>query len=183
MRVKTLHSTRSVYENKNGTIVCGEAFISFDVETGLILSINPTLPNDFFATLNTGNNNIEPVIELGDHLLLPGAIDIYIGSAHEQAEDDWCGVVSAEIEKIEKVTKSCSRSGITTIVESPLLQLFSDMVPSTAEKLTNKWALVNDPATCKYVDYGLLGKNQKIFLNAFIVANYPRLIIDTFTHV
>ena len=172
MRVKTLHSTRSVYENKNGTIVCREAYISFDVETGLILSINPTLPNDFFATLNNGDsNNIAPIIELGDHLLLPGAIDIYIGSAREQAEDDWCGVVSAEIEKIEKVTKSCSRSGITTIVESPLLQLFSDTVPSTAEKLTNKWALVNDPATCKYVDYGLLGKcrrKRKIFLNFYI---------------
>ena len=105
MRVKTLHSTRSVYENKNGTIVCREAYISFDVETGLILSINPTLPNDFFATLNNGDNTIAPIIELGDHLLLPGAIDIYIGSAREQAEDDWCGVVSAEIEKIEKVTK------------------------------------------------------------------------------
>lgn len=156
MRVATLHSTRAVYEDEDGSLVCREAFVSFDEITGVIIHIAQTTPDHFFATLDS-NDSISPVVELGDDFLLPGAIDIYTGSTREQAEDNWSGVLSAESERIVKVTKSCSQSGITTIVESPLLQLFSDTVPSTAGKLSDKWRLLNDPATCKYVDYGLLG--------------------------
>ena len=144
------HSLSTVYRTDQATF--GEAFITVNTKTGIITDISTTLPP----------NNVHTIIELGSNLLLPGAIDLYAGATQEQESDNWSGVSTAEHSRIETVTKICARSGITTVVETPLLQLFPDTIPSTPAKLKDKWQLINNPAICKTIDYGLLASVEDV---------------------
>ena len=152
----TFHSTNVVYhDTTTNTTICGEAYLTINTDTGLITSISPSMTTTATTTTTT-TTTAKNFIELGDHLLVPGAVDIYSGSTQEQEFDNWSGMVTAEQQRIESITAACARSGVTTIVESPLLQMFPDTVPSTVAKLQEKWTLITDPTICKSVDYGLL---------------------------
>jgi dihydroorotase-like cyclic amidohydrolase len=148
MSFLTFHSKNVVYYcDKNKKIIYGEAYLTINQDTGLITNISTVPP--------PSSSPPTKMIELNNHLLIPGAIDVYSGSTHEQEDiSDINHVYKTESKRIERITFNCARSGITTIVESPLHQIFPDTVPSTASKLQDKWDLIN--SVHKYVDYGLL---------------------------